>query len=254
MEVKELLDSRLLLYNSPGFIETDPISIPHKFHLLQDIEIMGLWTAVLSWGNRKTIINKSNVLIDLMDGAPYDFIINHKEKDLKRFEHFKHRTFNATDALYFIHFFKRYYDKHDSLEDAFYQFMKKDNINTANALIGFKKYFFSLEDSPQRTRKHISSPSINSSCKRLNMFLRWMVRKDENGVDLGLWNKFRPSQLLCPYDVHVSRVAYKLGLVTRKQTDFKAVLELTDSLKQLDPFDPVKYDISLFGLGIFEHY
>lgn len=191
-------------------------------------------------------------LINLMDGHPYEFIMNHKEKDLKRFLGFKHRTFNATDTLYFIHFFKTFYQSHSTLEEAFVIHHNAKEINTRNALIGFHNLFFGLPDSPQRTRKHISTPERNSACKRLNMFLRWMIRKDKNGVDFGIWKKIKPSQLVCPCDVHVERVARELGLITRKNMDWETAVELTENLKQFDPEDPVKYDFALFGMGAME--
>ncbi len=252
MQLLELLERKTAEFNQVDFIKNDPISIPHQFSKLQDIEIMGLWAAVLAWGLRKTIINKCQQLVDYMDGAPHQFITQHEESDLKPFTQFKHRTFNATDALYFIRFFKYYYQQHHSLETAFSQHLKADDIHTGNALIGFHRHFFSLPDYPQRTRKHIATPERNSACKRLNMFLRWMVRSDNNGVDFGLWKKIRPSQLLCPLDVHVDRIARRYGLLQRKQRDWKSVLELTQNLRQFDPNDPVKYDFALFGIGVME--
>jgi len=251
-ELFQLLESKVKLYNRADFIKDDPISIPHQLTKLQDIEIMGFWAAMLAWGLRKTIINKCHQLLDLMDGAPHDFICNHELKDLKRFEGFKHRTFNMTDTLYFIEFFKHYYQQNDSLETAFSQFITPKDEHVGNALKGFHELFFSLPDAPQRTRKHIATPIRKSACKRLNMFLRWMVRTDNQGVDLGLWNQIKPAQLLCPLDVHVDRVGRKLGLIHRKQRDWKTVLELTANLRQFDPNDPVKYDFALFGIGVSE--
>jgi uncharacterized protein (TIGR02757 family) len=187
-----------------------------------------------------------------MNGAPHDFMMNHEEKDLKRFLDFKHRTFNATDALYFIEFFKQYYKKHESLEDAFLVNQKKTSDNLESGMTAFHDLFFSLEDAPHRTKKHIASPVRKSTCKRMNMFLRWMVRRDKGGVDFGIWKQIKPAQLLCPLDVHVERVARKLGLIKRKQTDWETVLELTENLKTFDPKDPVKYDFALFGIGVLE--
>jgi uncharacterized protein (TIGR02757 family) len=253
-KLQSFLDEKVQQYNQPAFIENDPICIPHLFSRQQDVEIMGLWAAVLAWGQRKTIINKCRELISLMDHAPYDFILHHQEEDLKRFLLFKHRTFNPTDALYFIAFFRDYYTKYDTLEEAFFQHMQPGDQTTEKALTGFRNLFFRLEYAPARTRKHISTPAANSACKRLNMFLRWMVRKDNNGVDFGIWRKINPSQLVCPCDVHVDRVARRLGLISRKQTDWLTALELTSNLRQLDPSDPVKYDFALFGLGIEEGY
>ncbi len=252
--LQSFLDEKVQQYNQPAFIENDPISIPHLFSRKQDIEITGLWASVLAWGQRKTIINKCRELITLMDHAPYDFIINHQEEDLKRFLHFKHRTFNATDTLYFIAFFRHFYTMYSSLEEGFVQFIQPSDQTIENGLKGFRNLFFSLEYAPARTRKHISTPAANSACKRLNMFLRWMVRKDTNGVDFGIWNNISPAQLVCPCDVHVDRVARRLGLIGRKQTDWFTALELTQNLRLLDPTDPVKYDFALFGLGIEEGY
>ena len=256
--LKSFLDAKVAQYNRPEFIANDPVSIPHLFTKKQDIEIMGFWAATLAWGQRVTIINKCKELISLMDGAPYDFIINHQEPDLKELLYFKHRTFNDIDTLYFISFFRWHYQNFESLEDAFLpgSGSKKDevDIDAENALNHFRSYFFSLPDFPHRTKKHVSSPSQKSTCKRLNMFLRWMVRKDNNGVDFGIWKKLKPADLICPCDLHVDRVARKLKLVTRKQTDWQTALELTQNLRELDPADPVKYDFALFGLGIEERW
>jgi uncharacterized protein (TIGR02757 family) len=252
--LQDFLDQKVAQYNQPSFIANDPVSIPHLFTRKQDIEIMGLWASVLAWGQRKTIINKCKELISLMDGVPYAFITGHQENDLKRFLTFKHRTFNATDALYFIAFFREYYSRYDSLEDGFAQFVQPDDLTIEKGLIGFRNLFFSLEYVPQRTRKHVSTPALNSACKRLSMFLRWMVRKDQNGVDFGIWQQLKPSQLVCPCDVHVDRVARKLNLISRKQTDWLTALELTANLRQFDPTDPVKYDFALFGLGVEEGF
>jgi uncharacterized protein (TIGR02757 family) len=250
--IKKLLNEAVDRYNRPEFIHDDPICIPHQFKHLPDIEIMGLWTAVLSWGQRKTILTKASELIDLMDGVPYRFIMDHKETDLKRFLHFKHRTFNATDTLYFIHFFKWYYSQFDSLEAAFYSPEFKSDADTGRMINRFRQLFFSLEDAPFRTRKHIASPDMKSTCKRINMFLRWMVRSDGKGVDLGVWKQIQPAQLICPLDVHVDRVARRLGLLSRRQTDWFSAVELTQNLRIIDPDDPVKFDFALFGLGVYE--
>jgi len=248
----ELLERKYEEFNSASFIDGDPVGVPHRFSKKQDIEIMALWTAVLSWGNRKSIITSASRLADWMDNAPHDFVLSHSERDLQKFLHFVHRTFNATDALYFIEFFKHYYRQHESLEDAFLTGVSKKSANLEAGLTGFHELFFSLEDAPHRTRKHIATPARKSSTKRLNMFLRWMVRHDDKGVDFGLWKKIKPAQLLIPLDIHVDRVARQLGLLKRKQTDWLAVLELTENLKQFDPKDPVKYDFALFGMGVWE--
>ncbi|WP_345953081.1 TIGR02757 family protein [Mucilaginibacter sp. PAMB04168] len=273
-DIKAFLDSKVAQYNRPEFIENDPIIIPHQFTLQQDIEIMGFWAATLAWGQRVTIIKKCRELIALMDGAPYDFIVNHQEPDLKRLLSFKHRTFNDVDTLYFISFFKQHYKQYESLEDAFlppgrpkveqelpspeYIFSLENREGAgleAEAMLNhFRSYFFSLPDYPHRTKKHVSSPSQKSTCKRLNMFMRWMVRKDEQGVDFGIWNRINSAELVCPCDLHVDRIARRLKLITRKQTDWQTALELTEHLRQFDPLDPVKYDFALFGLGIEERW
>ncbi len=250
----DVLEEKYLQYNRPDFIADDPISIPHRFTRRQDIEITGFLAAVLAWGQRKTIISKCSELIGLMEEAPYDFIRGHQEHDLKRFLQFKHRTFNPTDALYFIDFLHHHYARHDSLEDAFVTGLRPDDQTVERGLTGFRESFFAPEYAPQRTRKHISSPAANSACKRLNMFLRWMVRRDDKGVDFGLWTRIRPSQLVCPCDVHVERTGRRLGLITRKQMDWLTALQLTENLRQFDPADPVKYDFALFGLGLEDRY
>ncbi|MEJ7736210.1 MAG: TIGR02757 family protein [Chitinophagaceae bacterium] len=241
-------------YNQPSFIKDDPISIPHLFTLKQDIEIAGLFAAIFSWGNRKIIINKSRQLMAMMDYAPYDFILNHQPNDLKKLVYFKHRTFNATDLLYFIAFFHNHYQYSDTLETAFIQGWKRKDRNIENALNSFYRYFFSLEDVPPRTHKHIASPAKKSTCKRLNMFLRWMIRKDNKGVDFGIWNNLASFQLICPIDVHVARVAKHFHLLQRDRIDWQAALELTGNLRKLDKEDPVKYDFALFGLGVVEKF
>lgn len=249
-DLKKFLDTKVDLYNQPSFIKDDPISIPHLFNQKQDIEIAGLFAAIFSWGNRITIIKKSKELIQLMDNAPYEFCRNHNSKDLKRLMGYKHRTFNTTDLLYFIDFLKHHYKNHKSLEFAFV----KHGNTVEEMLRGFHHYFFSLEHVPSRTKKHIATPERKSSCKRLNMFLRWMVRNDNKGVDFGIWKNISPSQLICPIDVHVARVAKRLNILKRKQTDWLAAVELTEYLRTLDKKDPVKYDFALFGLGVMEKF
>ena len=253
-ELENFLNDKVDQYNQPNFIPNDPISIPHKFQKPQDIEISGFWASILAWGQRITIINKCNELFELMDNAPHDFIMNHTEADLKRFKDFKHRTFNYTDTLYFIEFFKQHYTNFETLEDAFVKGLKSADDNVESGLINFHNYFFTSELAPARTKKHIATPARKSACKRINMYLRWMVRDDDKGVDFGLWKRIKPSQLVCPCDLHVDRVARKLGLITRKQTDWTTAVELTENLKRLDPTDPVKYDFALFGLGVEERF
>lgn len=251
-DLKAYLDTCVDQYNRPSFIEFDPISIPHRFSKLQDIEIMGFWTAMLSWGQRKTIIKSALNLIERMDGAPYDFILHHEEADRKRLESFYHRTFQPIDTLYFLEFFQDYYRKNDSLEKAFSRHLPDGAPHVEMALKGFHDQYFALPDAPERTRKHVATPARKSTCKRVNMFLRWMVRQDKQGVDFGLWKKISPAQLLIPLDVHVERIARKSGLLQRPQTDWQSVLELTEALRRFDPTDPVKYDFALFGIGVLE--
>lgn len=231
-------------YNHADFIPNDPISIPHQFTKKQDIEIAGFFAAILAWGLRKTIIKNANLLMQLMDNAPHDFVLHHKESDLKKMEHFVHRTFNSTDLLYCVHFFKNYYSQHHSLEKLFI------NNDIANGLVHFQSEFFALPAFPTRTKKHISSPINKSTCKRLNMYLRWMVRKDKHGVDFGIWENIKPSQLYIPLDVHVERFARKLDLIQRTQRDWQTVVELTENLRLIDKKDPVRFDFALFGMGI----
>ena len=218
-----------------------------------DIEIAGFFAAIFAWGNRTTIINKSIELMHLMDDAPHQFIVQHGERDLKRMLQFKHRTFNTTDLLYFIQFLKHHYRQHTSLETAFVP-DNKSEVVIEDALNYFFGYFFSREEAPHRTKKHVAAPFNGSTCKRINMFLRWMVRNDNKGVDFGIWKTIEPAQLICPVDVHVARVARKLGLAERKQTDWLTALELTKSLQKFDAKDPVKYDFALFSLGVEEKF
>lgn len=246
--LRELLDEKHDLFNRPDFVHDDPISIPHRFSRKQDIEISGLFAATLAWGQRKTIINSCNRLLELMGNAPHDFVLNHRDKDLKRFVDFKHRTFNGTDLLYFIEFLRFHYRKYESLEDLFLT----DGLTVENGLVNFHRSFFALPDFPTRTVKHVATPERKSACKRINMYLRWMVRRDDRGVDFGIWTRLSPSQLVCPCDVHVERVARKLRLLRQKPLNWNAALELTTNLRQLDPLDPVKYDFALFGMGQHE--
>jgi uncharacterized protein (TIGR02757 family) len=251
--LQEFLDYKVTLYNNASFIPDDPISIPHQYQRLQDIEISGFFTALLSWGRRSMIIKSCNNLMQMMDHAPYDFMLHHTEQDLKPLLSFTYRTFNSTDLLYFISFFKEYYSTFVSLEPAFSNYLTPEDPDIKKALIGFRQIVFAGEH-PERTRKHLSSPAKNSACKRLNMFLRWMVRTDHQGVDFGLWKTIAPSQLIIPMDVHVSRVARRLELIENDKVTWKNALALTDELRAFDPADPVKYDFALFGLGIMEKF
>lgn len=248
-KLKDFLDKKVEQYNTPDFIPNDPISIPHSFKLKQDKEIMGFFAAIFAWGQRKTIINKCKELSQRMDNAPFGFITGHSDADLKKLLNFKHRTFNDTDLLYCVEFMRQHYSNHKSLEDAFFPIA---NMDVEAGLNHFRSYFFSYPDAPTRTRKHIPSPVQKSACKRMNMFLRWMVRKDNKGVDFGLWSKTKPSQLICPLDLHVERTARKTGLLQRDKPDWQAAVELTNNLRILDPEDPAKYDFALFGISIEE--
>lgn len=246
-DLKYFLDQKVAEYNHPRFIATDPVSIPHLFSRKQDQEIAGFFAAVFAWGNRTIIINKSRELMQLMDMAPYQFIMQHEDSELQKLLAFKHRTFNTTDLLYFIAWLRQYYLQNDSLENAFLT----ASGSMRDGLAHFHQQFFSLEYAPGRTRKHIATPERKSNCKRLNMFLRWMVRKDSNGVDFGIWRQLQPHNLIIPIDVHVARVAKELGLLDSQQKiDWNAAETLTNTLKELDPADPVKYDFALFGIGI----
>jgi uncharacterized protein (TIGR02757 family) len=251
-DLKNFLDAKVDQFNRPEFIGLDPISIPHQFSRKQDLEIAGLIAAVLAWGQRVTIINKTKDFLGRMDNSPHDFLLHHQSRDLKQFKNYKHRTFNEVDALYFIEFLSQYYRKNESLETAFG--ISPSDEHVGNGLENFHRMFFSLDNFPQRTKKHISTPERKSACKRMTMYLRWMVRNDKKGVDFGIWSTISPSQLICPCDLHVERVARKLKLMTRKQVDWQTALELTSNLRKLDPHDPVKYDFALFGLGVMEKF
>ncbi|WP_394331356.1 TIGR02757 family protein [Neotamlana sedimentorum] len=250
LDLKDFLDEKVETYNNPKFIESDPIQIPHTFSKKEDIEIAGFLTATIAWGNRKSIINNAKKLMALLDNAPHDFVINHNEADLKKLEPFVHRTFNGIDCITFISALQNIYLNHNGLEHLFY---KLNQNNLQIAISKFKTVFFEVEHL-QRTQKHISDPLKKSAAKRINMYLRWMIRKDNAGVDFGIWDSLSPSELSCPLDVHSGNVARKLGLLSRKQNDAKALNELDVNLRILDKNDPVKYDFALFGLGVFEKF
>ena len=249
-ELKEFLDSKYEQYNQKKFIESDPIQVPHNFTSKEDIEISSFLTATIAWGQRKTIIKNSFKMMDLLDNSPYDYIINSTEKEIDKLN-IKHRTFNEIDFRYFIKKLKYIYKDYGNLENIFFENIEGNTMH--NSIHNFKSLFFK-NNYPLRTTKHISDPFKGSACKRVNMFLRWMVRKDSNGVDFGIWNKISPSHLSCPLDVHSGRVARKLGILNRTQNDHKAVIELDNKLRIFDSNDPVKYDFSLFGLGVFEGF
>lgn len=250
-ELKEFLDEKVILYNNPKFIESDPIQIPHTFSKKEDIEIAAFLTATISWGNRTMIIKNAFKMMELLDNAPYDFISNHQEKDLKALESFVHRTFNFIDFQQFVKSLQHIYQNHQGLENALAITDKTTTYQTA--IHQFKQIFFEV-DHQQRTQKHVSDPLKNSAAKRINMFLRWMVRNDNAGVDFGIWQTHNPAHLSCPLDVHSGNVARKLKLLKRKQNDWKALAELDKNLRKLDKQDPVKYDFALFGLGVFEKF
>ncbi len=251
-QLKEFLDEKVILYNNPKFIESDPIQIPYLFTLKEDIEIAGFLVATIAWGNRKSIINNGHRLMEMMGNSPYDFVMNFSEEtDSESLNGFVHRTFNSDDLIYFLKSLQNIYKNHGGLESVFAKYAEKDSLQTA--IHHFKKTFFELPHLP-RTQKHVSDPLKNSAAKRINMFLRWMVRNDTAGVDFGIWKSISPSVLSCPLDVHSGNVARKLKLLNRKQNDGKALAELDASLRKLDSKDPVKYDFALFGLGVFERF
>ena len=248
-ELREFLDQKADLYNNPNFIETDPIQIPHQFSSKKDIEISGFLTATIAWGNRKMIINNANKMMDIMGNSPYDFVMNY-DKSNPQIDAFVHRTFNGIDLNYFLLALRHIYEKHGDLEQVFIPQPQQD---LQAKISDFKRIFFEINH-PIRTQKHVSDPMKGSAAKRINMFLRWMVRNDNKGVDFGIWSHISPAQLSCPLDVHSGNVARKLGLLTRKQNDAKALKELDANLLKFDPNDPVKYDFALFGLGVFEKF
>ena len=250
-ELKAFLDEKVIQYNTLDFIDSDPIQIPHLYNLKEDIEIAGFLAATIAWGNRKMIIKNSNRMMELLGNSPYDFVMNHKEHHLEQLDGFVHRTFNSIDFIHFIKSLKHIYTNHKGLENVFQSYATEDSLQPA--IHKLKQLFFEIEH-PNRTTKHISDPLKGSAAKRINMYLRWMIRKDTTGVDFGLWKNISTSTLSCPLDVHSGNVARKLGLLTRKQNDAKALAELDSKLRKMDPSDPVKYDFALFGLGVFEKF
>lgn len=250
-ELHEFLEEKVTQYNTPQFIESDPIQIPHLFKSKEDIEIAGFLTATISWGNRKMILKNAHKMMQLMGNTPHDFVMSHSKTDLDRLENFVHRTFNGQDFSTFVSGLKHIYQNHGGLESVFALHQEKDSLQ--KSIHELKRLFFEI-DHPNRTQKHISDPLNNSAAKRINMYLRWMVRQDKTGVDLGIWKSILPSKLSCPLDVHSGNVARKLGLLHRKQNDGKALAELDTNLRKLDKTDPVKYDFALFGLGVFEGF
>lgn len=253
-ELREFLDAKVLEYNRPAFIENDPLGIPHLFSKKEDIEIAGFFAATIAWGQRPVIIRNANRWMQLMEMEPHQFILHASPNEIKKLNTFVHRTFNGTDAVFFIRSMRNIYAKHGGMEKAFADGLKTENPpQIKQAILHFRNLFLSI-DHETRSEKHIANPAAGSNAKRINMFLRWMVRRDKSGADFGIWKSISPSLLCCPLDVHVGNVARALGLLSRTQDDWKAVEELTDNLRQLDPHDPVKYDFALFGLGIFEGF
>ena len=250
-EIKSFLDDKAFKYESPSFINEDPIQIPHKFSIKEDIEISGFLTAIISWGNRKMIIKNANLLMNLMDNSPLDFVLNHNKTDLNNLNQFVHRTFNSKDLCFFIKSLYNIYKNKEGLESVFDTNKESKNLN--QVIHNFKNIFFSINHQ-QRTEKHISDPLKGSAAKRINMFLRWMVRSSRKGVDFGLWKNIDPGQLSCPLDIHSGRVARSLSLIKRKQNDNLALMELDSMLRKFDYKDPVKYDFALFGLSKYEKF
>ena len=250
-ELRDFLNQKVIQYNKPEFVTSDPIRVPKKFSKLQDIEIAAFFAATIAWGNRTSIIKNAENLMERMGNNPYDFVLNASDKDLESLRGFVHRTFNEVDALFFVKALRGIYTKHQSLENLFLPTVSEVNLH--EGICRFRKVFFDIPY-PPRTIKHVSNPHKGSAAKRLHMFLRWMVRRDKNGVDFGLWKNIDPALLSCPLDIHSGNVARKLGLLKRKQNDLKALIELDNQLRKLDPQDPVKYDFALFGLGVFEKF
>ncbi|MGG7035103.1 MAG: TIGR02757 family protein [Flavobacterium sp.] len=249
-ELKDFLDSKVIKYNTVDFIEPDPISVPHRYSLKEDIEISGFLASSIAWGNRKMITKNAHKMMDLLGNSPYDFVMSHEEYQLERLEGFVHRTFNSEDFKYFIKALQHIYTNRGGLETIFIE--NQSEASLQQAIYSLHSAFFEITH-PERTKKHVANPQKGSVAKRINMYLRWMIRKDTAGVDLGIWD-ISPSKLSCPLDVHSGNIARKLGLITRSQNDIKALAELDTQLRLLDPNDPVKYDFALFGLGIFEKF
>jgi uncharacterized protein (TIGR02757 family) len=251
-EIKVFLDLKADQYNSKSFIDSDPILVPHMFTLKEDIEIAGLLTATLAWGQRVTIIRNATRLAGMMPGGPHAFITGHRPEDREPFLPFVHRTFNGLDAAFFLEALQRIYNHHGGLEQVF-----TDGYRAEGTIYGAIKRFrgcFFADGAPGRTGRHVSDVTSNSAAKRLNMYLRWMVRSDQRGVDFGCWKGIPASALMIPLDVHSGNTARKLGLLQRRQNDWKAVEELTANLRAFDREDPVRYDYALFGLGVYEKF
>jgi uncharacterized protein (TIGR02757 family) len=249
--LKNFLDAKTLQYQRPDFLSSDPIQIPHRFHEKSDIEIAGFLTATIAWGNRLSIIRSANRMMELMEEAPHDFVMTATENELKPLQGFVHRTFNGLDLITFVKGLRHIYSNYGGMEPLFTDYARGEGLQ--EAITKVRGHFFEIPH-PERSQKHFSNPSKGSAAKRINMFLRWMIRPSDSGVDFGLWTQLQPSQLSCPLDVHSGKVARALGLLSRKQNDARAVAELDKALQKLDPADPVKYDFALFGLGVFERF
>lgn len=249
-DISSLLNKKVKQYNKIDFIESDPISIPHMFTRKEDIEISGFLTSVISWGRRTAIIKSAHQLMELMDNSPYEFLINSDESEFKRFANFVYRTFNSDDCLFLVTALRNIYLRADSLESIATKAYNQSG-NIFGVIVGLRKAILQTAHL-KRSEKHLANPESGSAAKRVNMYLRWMIRSDEGGVDFGIWKNIPQSILMCPLDVHSGNVARKLGLLSRKQNDWKAVEELTAQLRTFDPDDPVVYDYALFGMGVFE--
>lgn len=250
MQILSLLNNKVLEYNRPNFIDSDPISIPHKFDKQKDIEISAYLTSIISWGRRPAILKSANRLMDIMDHEPYNFIMNAGQVELKQLQGFVYRTFNSDDLLFIIEAMKNLYSNYTSMEELANKSFTKNN-DIKDVIIDIRKELLKT-DHLKRSEKHLANPESGSAAKRTNMFLRWMIRQDNNGVDFGIWKNIPQSALMIPLDVHSGNIARQLGLLARKQNDWKAVEELTFKLREFDPHDPIKYDFALFGIGVFE--
>ena len=251
-DLKRFLEAKCRQYDEKAFISTDPVSIPHLFRQKEDREIAGFLTAIISWGNRKAILKSGKRMMELMENEPYDFVVSAPEHNFGRLADFVYRTFNGDDLLFLMYALRKVYLEMGGLEKVAAEAYR--HYGTVKAVIMALRKSLLLTEHLARSEKHLANPEKGSAAKRINMFLRWMVRKDKNGVDFGIWDEIPVSALMCPLDVHSGYVARKLGLLARKQNDWKAVEELTENLRKFDSEDPVKYDYALFGLGVFEGF
>ena len=247
-ELRDLLEHLHDKYNQPEFIEPDPISIPHSFSDRHDREVAGFMAATIAWGNRKAIVKSAARMMQYMDDSPADFVRNASASELAHLQSYVHRTFNGQDFTDFVLAIRGITERWGGIGEFFEQnYVATQSIPQVLSL--FRKEFFSIEHNPH-CEKHLSSIDKGAACKRLNMYLRWFVRRDDRGVDFGLWEKIPMSALYLPLDVHTGNMGRALGLLTRKQSDWKATDEITRSLREFCSDDPVRYDYSLFGAGI----